>query len=96
MLITFTTKDGALVIRGEDLRRIEDRPGYDSSEPDRPYSLVTWLEHDAMVHGIVQSTAEENLARIIEQEYKAIADYEAAQRRAQNGLPVPPVARGRR
>ena len=81
MLITFTTEHGNLVIRADDLRRIEDRPGFDTSNPDKSFSMVGWVEHDKVHHDIILGTAAENLARIVEQEAKVIAAYEAEQRK---------------
>ena len=74
MLITFATEQGNLVIRAEDLRRLEDQGGG---------TLVTWLEHCEMIHATIQGTAAENQARIVAQETAVIAAYEEAQRRAQ-------------
>ena len=83
MLITFTTEEGQLVIRAEDLRWIEDRPNYNTLDPDQPYSLLTWLSHDTTQHRIVLGTATDNASRIVAEEAKLIAAYEAAQRIAQ-------------
>lgn len=73
MLITFTTEHGNLVIRAEDLRRLEDGP--------EQRCVVGWVEHETVHHSPIGGTAAENLARIVEQEAKVIAAYEEAQRK---------------
>jgi hypothetical protein len=87
MLITFTTEYGNLVIRAEDLRRLEDKPGYDTTEPDRAHTAVCWLEHTEMHFAVVHGTAAENHARIIRQEAEIIRAYEAAQRQTNGEQP---------
>ena len=85
MLATFTTKEGLLVIRAEDLRRIQDQP---------IGCMITWIEADEACSQIVLGTAQENLDHIIAAEVQQLAAYEAMQRRAQQGLPGLPVVRG--
>ena len=72
MLITFTTEHGNLVIRGEDLRRLEDGP--------EQQCIIGWVEHETVHHSPVNGTAAENLARIVQQEAQVVAAYEEAQR----------------
>lgn len=74
MLITFTTEHGNLVIRAEDLRRLEDSAAG---------CFVCWVEHNDLFQRAVDGTAAENQARIVAQETAVIAAYEEAQRRAQ-------------
>ena len=86
MLITFTTEHGHLVIRSEDLRRLEDIPDG---------CALGYLQHDRLFSEIVQGTAAENRDRIVAEETAAIAAYEDMQRRARQG-PAQAVSRGRR
>jgi hypothetical protein len=76
MLITFTTEHGHLVIRGEDLRRIEDGPD--------GQCVAGWVESSGglVCYAPILGTAAENQARIVAQETAVIAAYEEAQRRA--------------
>ncbi len=85
MLSTFTTKDGLLVIRSEDLRRIEDRGGG---------CLITFLIGNEQMDRPILGTAQENLDRISAEERAALATYTEMQARAQQGLPALPVVRG--
>ena len=77
MLITFTTEHGNLIIRGEDLRRLEDGP--------EGQCVVGWTEGETrlMNYAPIQGTASENAARIVAQEAQVIAVYEEAQRQAE-------------
>ena len=75
MLITFTTEKGHLVIRAEDLRRLEDGP--------EGGCVVGWVEHETVHHSPVLGTAAENQARIVQQEVEVIAAYEAKQRQTE-------------
>ena len=84
MLITFTTEHGHLVIRAEDLRRLEDGPAG---------CLVAWQEHNSVQSAPVVGTAAENQARIVAQETAVIAAYEEAQRRERDRERFP-VTRG--
>jgi hypothetical protein len=86
MLITFTTEHGALIIRSEDLRRLEDAAGGGC--------VVGWIEHDTVYHSPVGGTASENAARIVAEEAKLIAAYEAAQQQERDRVRFP-VTRGR-
>lgn len=87
MLSTFTTKDGLLVIRSEDLRRIEDRAHG---------CAITYLVGDEPISGVVLGTAQENLDRITADEARQLAAYTEMQARTQQGLPALPVVRGGR
>jgi hypothetical protein len=94
MLITFTTKHGALVIRSEDLRSIEDVGG--EMLGDGGGCVIGWVNdvtgagHERLVDG----TATENRDRILADETRMIAAYEELQQRARNGMPALPVVRG--
>lgn len=88
MLITFTTEHGQLVIRSEDLRRIEDRA--------REGCRIAWVEGDELMISGILGTAQENHDRIVMEEARAIAAYEDMQQRSRQGLPALPVSRGRR
>lgn len=85
MLITFTTEYGTLVIRAEDLRRLED-----AAEG----CTLGWVEEGQRCYAPIQGTAAENQARIVAQETAVIAAYEEAQRRAQMGPPDLRLTRG--
>jgi len=85
MLATFTTKEGLLVIRSEDLRRIQDRP---------IGCTITWIEADEACSCTVLGTAQENLDRITTDEARQLAAYAEMQARTQQGLPALPVVRG--
>lgn len=87
MLITFTTKQGVLVIRAEDLRSIEDRIDGCSIAWETPTGVIQTRT--------ITGTAAENHARIVVQETQAIAAYETASRRAQQQAHVPHVPRGK-
>jgi hypothetical protein len=90
MLCTFTTKDGALVIRSDDIRSISD-----SSRG----TLLLWVIGDAIHDRLIEGTASENRDRIQQEELDLIAKVEShryeTQKRWQTGYPVPPVERGR-
>lgn len=100
MLITFTTEHGLLVIRADDLRRIEDvqRTEWKVGEKDPIYTtvcIVEWTPNGTeLCHADITGTAQENLDRVLVAESKAIAAYEDMQRRAQQGLPALPIVRG--
>lgn len=87
MLITFTTEHGTLVIRSEDLRRLEDGP---------EGCTLGWVEESMRQYAPVLGTAMENHDRIVRDEARAIAAYEDLQQRARQGLPALPVVRGRK
>ncbi len=77
MLITFATDHGILVIRSEDLRRIEDSVGG---------CVLGWIEGDELItYTPIQGTAQENLDRIVEAETRLIAAYEEMQQRKDRG-----------
>jgi len=91
MLTTFTTEHGALVIRSEDLRRLEDTVHLDGSSAG---CTLGWIEGEAMKYAAILGTAQENRDRLVAEELHAIAEYEAMQRRQQEGRPMLPVVRG--
>ena len=85
MLATFTTKEGLLVIRSEDLRRIEDMSNG---------CAITYLIGDESIARPVLGTAQENLNRITADEARQLAAYAEMQARSQQGLPALPIVRG--
>lgn len=91
MLCTFTTKDGALVIRSDDIRAISD--GKDGS------TLLRWDVCGTELNCFILGTAAENRDRIQREELDLIAHVEAhryeTQRRLSEGYPVPPIKRGK-
>ena len=87
MLATFTTKEGLLVIRSEDLRRIQDRA-------DGHPCIAAWIEGDEVLTMSILGTAQENLDRIVTAEAQQFAAYAEMQARSQQGLPALPIARG--
>ncbi len=91
MLCTFTTRDGMVIIRSDDIRLIEDGAS-NSAE-------LIWLMGDELTTRTIQGTATENRDRIQQEELDLIARVEAhryeTQRRLSEGYPVPPVARGK-
>lgn len=93
MLSTFTTEHGTLIIRTQDIRRIEDTEG----EGCR----LAWNEEDGSHFAKIEGTAQENLDRLKAEELDAIAQAEArqlaaqqAQQRVQQGFPPIPILRG--
>lgn len=98
MLTTFTTEHGLLVIRSEDIRRIEDIKQHDCRDgTDTPACIVEWspIDGDLQVRHIL-GTAAENRDRIIGDEMKLVAAYEEMQQRKDRGLPPLAIQRGRR
>ena len=97
MFCTFTTEHGTLIIRTEDVRRIEDSVRYDLKEKvNVPVCVVEWTPNGTercfqTVHG----TAAENLARLKAEELAAIEAAQRLQQRQGDGLPLMPVPRGR-
>ena len=91
MLCTFTTDYGALVVRSDDIRAIEDRPNG---------TILVWMVGSDFNDRMIIGTAAENRGRIQREELDLIAQVEAhryeTQRRLSEGYPVPPVARGKR
>lgn len=86
MLITFTTEHGDLVIRAEDLRRLQDvRNEAEPSQP--PKCWIDWVQHDRIFTEVITGTAAENRDRIVQQEAQVITAYEEAQRRAAAATP---------
>lgn len=92
MLSTFATAHGMFIIRSEDLRCIEDRPGV---PPNDTVCYVTVLLGDKIVTTTVCGTAAENLDRLRREELQQIAEAEARHARFNQGLPIVPVQRGR-
>lgn len=93
MLVKFVTKQGGnLYIRAEDIRRIVD---YNDD------ALVRWLEGNDSCSQVVKGTADENYARLSEEERQRAAEYEAlrqqqAMRQLSGHAPIgKPTPRGR-
>lgn len=91
MLCTFTTKDGTLIIRSDDIRAIED--GADGT------ACLAWLSGDQIEVRTILGSAAENAARIQQEELDTISRVEehhhVAQRRLQAGHPARPIQRGK-
>lgn len=98
MLTTFTTKDGLLVIRAEDLRRIEDVPAapWNGAAPAHACEVEWAPTGQELICRFVLGTAQENLDRIVAEEMKILATHQDMQKRAHQGLPALPVVRGGR
>ena len=90
MLCTFTTEDGGLVIRSDDIRAISDGP---------QNTLLRWDVCGEERFCFITGTALENRDRIQQEELDLIARVEAhryeTQRRLSEGYPVPQVKRGK-
>lgn len=87
MFCTFTTDQGTLIIRTEDVRRIED----EHVRADATRCAVEWTPNGVDLHiRHVDGTARENLDRLRDEEIKAI---EAAQK-LQSRPVQPPLPRG--
>lgn len=90
MLCTFTTKDGDLIVRSDDIRAIIDEP---------TGTRLVWDVCGTFTEHIILSTASENRDRIQREELDLIARVEAhryeTQRRLSEGYPVPPIKRGK-
>jgi hypothetical protein len=90
MLCTFTTKDGVLIVRSDDIRSICD---------GEQGSLLVWAAGDGLASRTILGTAAENRDRIQQEELNAIGRIEAhryeTQKQLQAGYPVPPIKRGR-
>lgn len=91
MFSRFVTTSGTLFIRTEDLRFIRDA--------DDGMATVEWDSFGSQRAAKVQGTADENLQRLRADEYAAMAEnqeqQQRMQQRAQQGLPVNPIGRGR-
>jgi len=91
MLCTFTTKDGALIVRSDDIRLIQDH--------SVDQSRLHWMDGPELNNAFITGTAIENRDRIQQEELDMIAKVEAhryeTQRRLSEGYPVPPIKRGR-
>lgn len=85
MLTTSTTERGALVIRSEDLRRLEDTP---------EGCMLCFVEEGQRTYTTILGTAAENRDRIIAEEGRALAVYEEMQARTRQGYGALPVVRG--
>lgn len=100
MLSTFITEHGTLIVRTQDLRRIEDEPTYkDFAMNDLTIigtqCVVEWERvGNTLNHRVVIGTAAENLARLRAEEFAAIAESAQYQQRIDKGLPMLPIVRG--
>jgi hypothetical protein len=86
MFCTFTTENGALIIRSEDLRSIADRVDG---------CAVMYVVADQVYSAAIAGTATENLARLRAEELAAIEQAQKLQQRAADKLPILPIARGK-
>ncbi len=91
MLCTFTTGNGLLIIRSDDIRMIEDGATGTAE--------LIWKIGDENTSRTITGTAAENRDRIQHEELELIARVEAhryeTQKQLQAGYPVPPVQRGK-
>lgn len=91
MLCTFTTKDGTLIIRSDDIREICDDP--------KDGTYLRWEAGGALHLATISGTASENRDRIQQEELDLIARIEdhrqQLQQRMQAGYPAVPVQRGK-
>lgn len=87
-VIDATLPKRELVIRSEDLRRLEDLPSGGC--------VVQWVELDQLFHQTVEGTARENLERLRREELEAVAEAQKLQQRHTDGLPILPIPRGRK
>lgn len=78
--------DKTIFIRSAAITTIEDIEGG---------CVVVWVESDGPRNAIVQGTAEENYARLQQEEIALMDAAEHRARRAQAGYPMQPVLRGR-
>ncbi len=86
MLCTFTTKDGDLVIRSDDIRVIKDTP--------TGAILVAVIGTESCTNDIL-GTAAENRDRILQEELDQIGVVETHRYRTQMLLQAQPTPRGR-
>jgi len=97
MLCTFTTEQGALIIRSDDIRSIEDVSPGENFVGD--WALLRWMIGDQVFKIGIKGTAIENRDRIQHEELELIARVEAhryeTQKQLQAGYPVPPIKRGK-
>lgn len=87
MFSVFTTERGQLIIRTQDIRRIEDIEGGGCH--------LAWNEEDGPHYTKVQGTAQENLERLIMEDLALQDRLQRAQGRRQGGYPGLPVMRGK-
>lgn len=79
--------DKTILIRSAAITAIEDS--------DNGVCVVTWVESDGPRYTKVQGTAAENYARLQQEEIALMDAAERRARRAQSGLPMEQVRRGR-
>jgi hypothetical protein len=87
MLCTFTTEHGALIIRSDDIRTIEDC----GSEP----TILVYLVGTEAITVPITGTAMENRDRILQEELDQIGTVELHRYRTQQLLQAQPTPRGR-
>lgn len=102
MFSTFTTKDGTLILRTQDVRRLEDRPHNDGESST---CVVVWVENEHSLEPLcrdVLGTARENLDRLKAEELAAVKAAHEFERQLQQPAtkapalaPIVPVGRGR-
>jgi hypothetical protein len=86
MFCTFTTEQGALIIRSEDIRSLTDRVDG---------CAVMWVIGDQVYNSHVQGTAQENLDRLRDEEIKALDAAQRLQQRAADKAALSSIPRGR-
>ena len=95
MFSTFTTDNGKLIIRTEQVQGLADIATrvYGTDAP--PRCVVSWLVGNE-VHSVdVLGTAQENFDRLKREELEMVAEAQKYQQRQEAGLPVLPIPRGR-
>jgi hypothetical protein len=86
MLCTFTTKEGTLIVRSDDIKRIADQ---------ETHTLLAWLEGELICTARITGTAAENRDRILQEELDQIGTVELHRYRTQQLLQAQPQPRGR-
>ena len=86
MFCTFTTERGALILRTQDVRRLEDTP---------EGCMLAFVEEGHMYYITIAGTAADHLARLKAEELAAIDAARRRQARVTDGMPMVPVTRGK-
>lgn len=86
MLCTFTTEQGNLVIRSDDIRSIYDHEGH---------ARLAYMMGDAIYYAAVVGTAAENRDRLSQEEFDLMAKIETQRYQLQMLLQAQPTPRGR-
>jgi hypothetical protein len=87
MLCTFTTEGGSLIVRSDDIRRIEDhREGG---------AFLAWMEGTERITTHIRGTATENRDRILQEELDQVGTVELHRFKTQQLLQAQPQPRGK-